>query len=174
VDKALAWRHAETAARITGEMAGVWPEVYARPAQQGVVDVDEDLYGSFVGDADRATLVRLRSLPPEALARERPHFRDGRLEELLLRYRARNFGQTLSPDERERWQAHCAGRLHEGAGGGPTLQAWMQQIDTLAEQAMERGDERAEAVLGELTDWAAEVAEVAGAAGFAGSAGVGA
>jgi exodeoxyribonuclease-1 len=50
----------------------------------------------------------------------------------------------------------------------------MQQIDTLAEQAMERGDERAEAVLGELTDWAAEVAEVAGAAGFAGSAGVGA
>ena len=41
----------------------------------------------------------------------------------------------------------------------------MQQIDTLAEQAMERGDERAEAVLGELTDWASEVAEVAEAAG---------
>ena len=171
VDKALAWRHAETAARITGEMAGVWPEVYARPAQEAVVDVDEDLYGGFVGDADRATLARLRSLPPEALARERPHFRDDRLEELLFRYRARNFGQTLNPGDRQRWQAHCAARLHEGAGGGPTLQAWMQQIDTLAEQAMERGDERAEAVLGELTDWAAEVAEIAGAAGSEGPAG---
>ena len=116
-------------------------------------------------EADRATLARLRGLAPEALARERPHFRDGRLEELLFRYRARNFGQTLNQEERERWQAHCIGRLHEGAGGGPTLQAWMQQIDTLAEQAMERGDERAEAVLGELTDWASEVAEVAEAAG---------
>ena len=85
-----------------------------------------------------STLTRLRALAPEALAREQPHFRDGRLEELLFRYRARNFAATLDPDERERWQAHCAARLHEGAGGGPTLQAWMQQIDTLAEQAMER------------------------------------
>jgi hypothetical protein len=50
----------------------------------------------------------------------------------------------------------------------------MQQIDTLAEQAMERGDERAEAVLSELTDWAAEVAEVAGSEGSEGPAGVGA
>jgi exodeoxyribonuclease-1 len=171
VDKAQAWRHAEVAARITGEMAGVWPEVYARLAQEGPVDVDEDLYGGFVGDADRATLARLRGLAPEALAGERPHFRDGRLEELLFRYRARNFGQTLNQEERERWQAHCIGRLHEGAGGGHTLQAWMQQIDTLAEQAMERGDERAEAVLGELTDWASEVAEVAEPAGSENPAG---
>jgi exodeoxyribonuclease-1 len=170
VDKALAWRHAETAARLTGEMAGVWPEVYARPAVDGPVDVDEDLYGGFVGDADRATLARLRGLAPEALARERPHFRDARLEELLFRYRARNFAQTLSADERERWQMHCHGRLHEGEGGGPTLQAWMQQLDALAEQAMERDDERAEAVLGELTDWAATVAEAAESAGLAGEA----
>jgi exodeoxyribonuclease-1 len=170
VDKALAWRHAETAARLTGEMAGVWPEVYARPGVDGPVDVDEDLYGAFVGDADRATLARLRGLAPEALAKERPHFRDGRLEELLFRYRARNFARTLSAEERQRWQMHCHGRLHEGEGGGPTLQAWMQQLDSLAEQAMERDDERAEAVLGELTDWAATVAEAAQATGSAGEA----
>jgi exodeoxyribonuclease-1 len=170
VDKAMAWRHAETAARLTGEMAGVWPEVYARPAADGPVDVDEDLYGGFVGDADRATLARLRGLAPEALAKERPHFRDGRLEELLFRYRARNFAHTLSAEERQHWQMHCHGRLHEGEGGGPTLQAWMQQLDSLAEQAMERDDERAEAVLGELTDWAATVAEAAEATGSAGEA----
>jgi exodeoxyribonuclease-1 len=33
VDKALALRHAETAARISGEMAGVWERVYASPSQ---------------------------------------------------------------------------------------------------------------------------------------------
>jgi exodeoxyribonuclease-1 len=170
VDKALAWRHAEVAARLTGEMAGVWPEVYARLATDGPVDVDEDLYGGFVGDADRATLARLRTLAPEALASERLAFRDGRLEELLFRYRARNFAHTLSAEERQRWQMHCHGRLHEGEGGGPTLQAWMQQLDALAEQAMERDDERAEAVLGELTDWAATVAEAAEPTGSAGEA----
>ena len=65
---------------------------------------------------------------------------------------------------------HCHGRVHEGEGGGPTLQAWMQQLDSLAEQAMERDDERAEAVLGELTDWAATVAEAAEATDSAGEA----
>jgi hypothetical protein len=35
---------------------------------------------------------------------------------------------------------------------------------------MERDDERAEAVLGELTDWAATVAEAAEATGSAGEA----
>jgi len=154
VDKALAWRHAETAARIAGDMAGVWSEVYARPAQDSPVDVDEDLYGGFVGDADRATLSRLRGLAPDTLAQERPHFRDGRLEELLFRYRARNFAATLGDDERERWQLHCADRLHEGRGGGPTLAAWLDQLDTLSETADERGQD----ILGALADWASEIA----------------
>jgi hypothetical protein len=46
----------------------------------------------------------------------------------------------------------------------------MQQLDALAEQAMERDDERAEAVLGELTDWAATVAEAAEPTGLTGEA----
>jgi exodeoxyribonuclease-1 len=157
VDKALALRHAETAARITGPMAGVWEAVYAAPPA-APADVDEDLYGGFVGDADRATLERLRALAPEELARQRPNFRDPRLDELVFRYRARNFPHTLSEDERVRWAQHCRERLHEGRDGGPTLQAWMDRLDELGAEAAERGDERAESVLGALSDWAAEVA----------------
>lgn len=165
VDFAAADRHAQTGARIAGDLVGVWDAVYARPAgTEGPVDVDEDLYGGFLADADRALLERLRGLPPAELARQRPAFRDSRLEELLFRYRARNFLDTLSAEEAQRWQAHCQRRLHEGEGGGPTLPAWLQQIDNLAEQAMERGDEHAEAVLGELADWASVVAEAAEAA----------
>jgi exodeoxyribonuclease-1 len=121
-------------------------------------DVDEDLYGGFVSDPDRRVLERLRALTPERLAEARPAFEDGRLDELLFRYRARNFPQTLDEAGRERWQAHCAARLHEGAGGGVPLAQWLQRVDELAEQAMERGDERAQALLEALVDHAEAIA----------------
>jgi exodeoxyribonuclease-1 len=157
VDKALAQRHAETAARLTGPMAGVWEAVYAAPPAASS-DVDEDLYGGFVGDADRAWLERLRGMAPLELARQRPAFRDGRLEELLFRFRARNFPETLSEDEQGRWQLHCRTRLQEGGDGVPGMDAWMARLDALGEAAAERDDERALEILGALSDWALELA----------------
>jgi exodeoxyribonuclease-1 len=148
------WRHAEAAGRITGAMAGVWEQVFARPASAGEADVDEDLYGAFVGDDDRRKLARLRELPPDELARERPAFRDDRLQELLLRYRARNFPATLSADERARWEAHRTARLHEGAEGATTLAAFQDRVDAL----YERADERGQAILDALVDWAEQIA----------------
>jgi exodeoxyribonuclease-1 len=116
--------------------------------------VDEDLYGGFVGNADRGRLQRLRELPPEQLASRRTGFDDARLEELLFRYRARNFAATLSDDERERWEQHRAARLHGGAGGALTLQAFFDRIDALNESA----DERGQAILEALYDYAEQIA----------------
>ena len=153
LDLAAAERHAVSAARIVGEMAGVWPEVYQVP-RGPAPDVDEDLYGGFVDDTDRAVLARLVELPPEELARQKPRLRDGRLEELLFRYRARNFPETLDDEERARWDAHRHARLHEGAGGCVTLAAFLERIDVLGEQA----DERAQDLLGGLVEWAEAIA----------------
>ncbi len=154
VDKARAWRHAETAARITGAMAGVWPEVYRSEAALGPVDVDEDLYGGFVDDGDRARLQRLRILTPQGMARDRTVWNDSRLEELVFRFRARNFPGTLGEDELARWQAHRSERLHAAPGGGLTLAAYLDRIDELCEHADERGQE----LLGLLADWASNIA----------------
>ncbi|HEY1093024.1 MAG TPA: exodeoxyribonuclease I [Burkholderiaceae bacterium] len=134
---------------------GLWGDVYQREALQNV-DVDEDLYGGFVGNEDRRTLQRLLALPPQQMAEKgaRASFSDERLSELLFRWRARNFPATLSDEERERWQAHCAARLHEGEGGSTTLSAFFEQIDTLSENADERGQE----ILGALYDWAESIA----------------
>lgn len=158
LDRAL--QNAQQAARIAGELLGVWDAVYARPAAAGPApDVDEDLYSGFLGDADRALLQRLRALAPEALARQRPAFRDPRLEELLFRYRARNFPHTLSESESARWQQHRRSRLLGAPGeGGGGLAEWLNRIDDLAQAAAQREDERALHVLGELADWATEVA----------------
>lgn len=164
IDLAAAQRHAARAAALP-DLSARWQQVFARdapPAGAPPVDVDEDLYGGFLGNEDRRRLNRLRQLAPEALAAQvaqgRVAFQDGRLEELLLRYRARNFPATLTQEERERWQAHCAARLHEGGGGALTLAAYQARLDALAEAAAERDDPRALALLEALADYAEALA----------------
>lgn len=153
VDQGL--RHAEIVAQKGNLLAGMWPAVFERAPAPEKADVDEDLYGGFVGNEDRRALQRLRSLSPEQLADKRPGFADARLSELVFRYRARNFPQTLSEAEAAQWREHCAHRLHDGAGGARTLEAFFEQIDQLQESAQ---DERSEEILSALYDYATEIA----------------
>ncbi len=150
--------HAEKAAALGRSLDALWPQVFARDKPAGPVDVDEDLYGGFVGPEDRRQLQRLRELAPEVLATKRPAFADHRLEELLFRYRARNFAHTLNAEEQARWLQHCSERLHQGAGGVLSLAQYLQRIDELAETAQEQGDERAQDLLGALVDYAEAIA----------------
>ncbi len=156
IDLAAASLHAQQAAAVAAAVAPLWPQVYARPAAAERADVDEDLYGGFVGNDDRRTLQRLRGLTPQALAGRQPAFEDDRLDELLFRYRARNFGDTLNDDERQRWHSHCAARLHQGEGGAQTLAQYFQRIDELAEAAAD--DERRQALLEALYDYGTDIA----------------
>ena len=155
IDTDQALRHADIAARHAGQLAGMWPEVFERPEPERRPDVDEDLYGGFVGNEDRRTLQRLRTLTPQALANKRPDFADPRLGELLFRYRARNFPETLSPAEQAQWQQHCADRLCDGrVSGALTLGAFGARLAALEAGA----DERGRALLGGLRDYARSIA----------------
>ena len=158
IDIAQAQRHAATAAARAHEVAGMWPAVFERPAREGATDVDEDLYGGFIGNDDRRTLARLRTLAPSQLAAKRPAFADARLDELFFRYRARNWPDSLNEAEAAQWQEHCAHRLHDGAGGGVTLEAFFEQIDVLGEALESRSDERGQDILGALVDYATQIA----------------
>ena len=153
IDVGQALRHAELALGLP-DMSAIWPEVFARP-KEGTPDVDEDLYGGFVGNGDRRRLDHLRSLSPAELARARSGFDDARLEELLFRYRARNFPETLSEEEVERWEQHRVARLLEGEGGARNVDAYFAEIDQLAQGAE---DERTEAILSQLYDYAEAIA----------------
>ncbi|HSI61115.1 MAG TPA: exodeoxyribonuclease I [Ideonella sp.] len=154
VDLALALRHAELAAAGGATMAGIWPDVFNRPPAAQAPDVDEDLYGGFIGPQDRGRLDRLRRLPPTDPAQRRASFDDGRLEELFFRYRARNFPEALDDAEQARWAQHCAERLHEGSGGGLALADYLAQLDVLNETADERGQQ----ILSALYDYAEQIA----------------
>jgi exodeoxyribonuclease-1 len=140
-------------ARDLPDMSAIWAEVFKRDAP-GPVDVDEDLYGGFVSNADRRRLNDLRQSTPEQLVKARPTFEDARLTELLWRYRARNFPTSLTTEEAAAWEAHRGARLLEGEGGALTITALFDQLDQLAETADERGEE----VLGALYDYAEMIA----------------
>ena len=154
LDVAQALRHAEVAARSALVSRERWAEVFARPKPDHAPDVDEDLYGGFIGNNDRRALNRLRGMSADKLASARTGFDDARLEELVFRYRTRNFPQTLSEAEQARWSAHRSERLHRAAGGGLTLTAFFDRIDTLAETA----DERGQSILEALYDYAEQIA----------------
>ncbi len=154
VDIEQGLRHADTAARVAPQLAGMWPTVFERPAREQHADVDEDLYGGFLGNDDRRTLQRLSRMNAAQLAAARPAFSDTRLDELLFRYRARNFLDTLDERERAQWTEHCAHVLHDGRGGSLTLAAFFDRIDALGEDADERGQD----ILGALVDYATQIA----------------
>ena len=144
--------NAEKAAGLP-DMSAIWPEVFQRP-KEATPDVDEDLYGGFVNNTDRRRLNQLRELSPAELAHARIGFDDDRLEEIVFRYRARNFGDTLSPEDAERWEAHRAARLLEGEGGARNVDALFSGIDVLAATA----DEKGQAVLEALYEYVELVA----------------
>lgn len=152
IDMAQALQYAQQLG-FASDMSTIWADVFQRPAN-GAQDVDEDLYNGFVGNNDRRTLTRLRGLPPESLMQAHPSFDDPRLEELLFRYRARNFPELLSAADAGRWHSHCAARLFSGAGNARTLEQLFNAIDELAETADEKGEE----ILAALYDYAESIA----------------
>ena len=121
-------------ARDLPDMSAIWAQVFTRPAAGTAVDVDSDLYGGFLGNGDRRKLDELRQLSPAQLATSRSSFEDERLPELLFRYRARNFPDTLTPEEAGQWQEHCTARLLDGEGGARSVDALLAELDELQQQ----------------------------------------
>lgn len=148
IDQALQHAQAVAARAEQSEQPALWQAVYQREPE-GVVDVDEDLYGGFVGNEDRRKLNQLRFSNPERLVQAMPVFADVRLQELVFRYRARNFAATLSADEAEQWQTHCAEKLLEGQNGCRTIDTFEQEINELEGNA----DQREKKILRELMQY---------------------
>jgi exodeoxyribonuclease-1 len=146
-------RHAEVL-RATPAVAEKLREVRRAEPETTETDPDFALYrGGFFSDPDRREIARVHGLPPEALGSARFTFRDQRLPELLFRYRARNWPETLTDAERERWETFRRRRLTDPAGGaGITIAAYRERIGELRAQHAE--DPARLGLLAELDAWA--------------------
>ena len=99
-----------------------------KPPERG--DVDSMLYSQFLPNSDKSLLQQVRMSTPEDLAAGKLPFTDERLPDLLFRYRARNWPESLSEDEKGLWAEFCHQRIHDPEGGGSIV-----MIDYLAELA---------------------------------------
>ncbi|MES2821562.1 MAG: exodeoxyribonuclease I [Pseudomonadota bacterium] len=122
------------------EAQAVWKDklslVYAVDEFSPCEDPEQQLYDGFLGDRDRRLCEQIRNADPLRLAREQWPFDDGRLAELLFRYRARNFPETLNPAEQQAWYEFCRQRLSTPQCGAPnTLAGFDAALQAILDQA---------------------------------------
>ena len=113
--------------------AAVWQQkladIYSSESFSPSIDPEQQLYDGFISPRDRDLCTRVRVAEPEHLANQQWPFADERLPQLLFRYRARNFPETLSNAENEQWQLFCQQRLLDAQMGAPiTLDGFYQAL----------------------------------------------
>lgn len=155
VERCLA--HRDALAAIEG-LAEKLRRVFQRAADlPPPADPELALYGGFLPDADKRLLAEVRATPPAQLGERAFPFRDPRYPELLFRYRARNWPETLSAAERERWDAFRRDRLLKPTAlTGLTLADYFARIALL--RAEHAGDPGKLALLDQLHAWGDQLA----------------
>ena len=87
--------------------------VFAKNEYEKETDPEFCLYDGFFGEKDKNAMSNVRNYEPGNSPLETPVFEDSRLVELFLRYKARNFPELLSDDEKQQWDEYRQSRLFE-------------------------------------------------------------
>ncbi len=145
------------------EISDKLAQVFTRNQENtGRSDVDEALYQGFISKRDDARRIRVRELSPQMLATERFGFDDPRLAELLLRYRARNWPDSLNAEEQALWQEQRNRWLRDGEDGHLSVVDCRNRIAALRTQ--HAANEAALAILDSLEQYLDHITQSLGTA----------
>jgi exodeoxyribonuclease I len=87
-------------------------QVFTKRAAYDPLDADGALYDGFASDSDKRFFNSIRGSSPTQLKNFLSPWKSGsRYDELLFRYRARNWPDSLSTEESERWDEYRRQRL---------------------------------------------------------------
>jgi exodeoxyribonuclease-1 len=129
--------------------------VFASEGHREPADADAALYDGFAADGDKRAFPRIRSSKPAELAALAGELKDPRYPELLFRYRARNWPDSLSVDERARWDAYRRRRLGSDQGLSEyQFDSFRQAISGLR---LQHGPGPAQALLDALEAWGRDI-----------------
>jgi exodeoxyribonuclease-1 len=107
-------------------------KIFAPLEFEPITDPDLMIYaGGFFSDKDKALMNSIHNTAPEELGTQTWRFDDTRLPEMLFRYRARNYPETLNADEQAQWLEHCRARLVEGEAGHLNFNGFYAEIAQL-------------------------------------------
>jgi len=104
------WQTLKESKDLMSKLTAVFKEEH--PASE--LDPDFMIYsGGFFTETDKSLMQTIRSTSAVDLARLDLPFRDCRLHEMLFRYRARNFPETLNKGERANWEIYRQKRIQD-------------------------------------------------------------
>lgn len=136
INKSLCEKHWQQLANLAqAEREHLQQTLYALYSEQSFAektDPEQMLYSGFFDDQDKKLMTQVRRSSPEQLAQKTFNFKDQRLTEILFRYRARNFPESLSAVECKQWRAFCQRRLTDvSAGAGIVINDLQARVATL-------------------------------------------
>ena len=158
LDPQLCLEHARQLLAALDDIRAKVSEVFAQPgpAFEDSSDPDRMLYsGGFFSPGDRHLMKKILAVPPRELAGHLWSFQDQRLPLMVFRYRARNFPDTLTQQEREAWDRDRRARLVDTTDPAYFTLADFRQV--IAELREARADEpSAMRILDRLEAWVVE------------------
>jgi len=96
-------------------------------------DVDSQLYDGFFNGPDKTKMRVVRDSNAEQLADLNLDFTDPRLNSLLTLYKARQFANSLTPEEEAVWRDYCKTKLIGGNKGNSKAEKYFKRLEELAE-----------------------------------------
>lgn len=140
------YRQLNSQAGLVKRLAKAWCK---RPAFPPASDVEGKLYDSFTPKSDQTKIRLVAAADSTGLADLHPNFTDERLDELLFRYKARQYPTSLSESEEERWRKFRRAKLEQ------ELPAYLSELSKLASSPAAD-----QFILEELQLWAESIAPV--------------
>ena len=121
------------------------------------IDPDQMIYsGGFFSGTDRRLMDKIRGTAPGKLGQLDWPFKDPRLKEMLFRYRARNYPDTLSLQEGQLWQTQSLERLNRPADDRQ-LNPETFRLEILNARQSHATDKHALNILDQLEAWENEI-----------------
>ncbi len=128
-------------------------KIYSHNPFEPETDPDKNLYsGGFFSPDDRNRMNDLRDLNPKELAAADFNFKDKRIPEMLFRYRARNYPESLTTEERQKWNDYRRNKFTDASDDKAMTIEKFDHI--LLQQLSDKSiDEHKKNIINDLQNW---------------------
>jgi len=132
IDVERCQQHREIILQHIDEFAAKTTAIFQHSDFPEVSDPDAQLYsGGFFSRDDTQRIDTIRNTPVNELASLHFNFDDARLEEMLFRYRARNYPETLNEQEHKQWNAYRHDKFNNPATSHRTMNQFLAEIEAI-------------------------------------------
>ncbi len=124
--------HRELILQHIDEFAAKTSSIFENSDFPEVSDPDGQLYsGGFFSRDDNQRIDTIRNTHEKDLSELHFNFDDTRLQEMLFRYRARNYPDTLNNDERQQWNNYRQDKFTNPATSHRTINQFTAEIEAI-------------------------------------------